>query len=110
MKSDSLRKFSVLAFSITSLLCIAAGVGFAILNEQLVGGSGGDVGALIVRAVRLQITEPSLYGLPRGTDLILARQDGELHVFARDPDDPAKLMARRDSQKDVREALVELLG
>jgi hypothetical protein len=30
MKSDSLRKFVVLTFSIASLLCIAAGVGFAI--------------------------------------------------------------------------------
>jgi hypothetical protein len=48
------------------------GVGIVILNEQLVGGDGGGTSAIIVRAARLQITEPSLFGLPRGTDLILA--------------------------------------
>lgn len=42
-------------------------VGIVILNEQLTGDS-----AMIVRAVRLQITEPSLFDLPRGTELILA--------------------------------------
>src|SRR6185295_19379010 len=35
-------------------------------------GDGQNVGAIIVRAARLQITEPSLFDLPRGTDLILA--------------------------------------
>ncbi len=48
------------------------GVGVVILNEQLVGGDGAGTSAIIVRAARLQITEPSLFGLPRGTDLILA--------------------------------------
>ena len=48
------------------------GVGFVILNEQLIGGDGRDVAAIIVRAVRLQITEPSLFDLPRGTDIIMA--------------------------------------
>lgn len=48
------------------------GVGFVIVNEQLVGGDGRDVAAIIVRAVRLQITEPSLFDLPRGTDIIMA--------------------------------------
>jgi len=48
------------------------GVGIVIVNEQLVGGDGRDVAAIIVRAVRLQITEPSLFDLPRGTDIILA--------------------------------------
>jgi hypothetical protein len=48
------------------------GVGTVIVNEQLVGGDGNSAGAIIVRAVRLQITEPSLFDLPRGTDLILA--------------------------------------
>jgi hypothetical protein len=48
------------------------GVGTVIVNEQLVGGDGSSVGAIIVRAVRLQITEPSLFDMPRGTDLILA--------------------------------------
>jgi hypothetical protein len=48
------------------------GVGIAILNEQLTGGDGRDTSAIIVRAVRVQITEPSLFDLPRGTDIILA--------------------------------------
>jgi hypothetical protein len=48
------------------------GVGIVIVNEQLVGGDGRDVGAIIVRAVRLQTTEPLLFDLPRGTDIILA--------------------------------------
>jgi hypothetical protein len=48
------------------------GVGYVILNEQLIGGDGRDVGAIIVRAARLQITEPSLFDMQRGTDLILA--------------------------------------
>jgi hypothetical protein len=48
------------------------GVGIVIVNEQLVGGDGRDVSAIVVRAVRLQITEPSLFDLPGGTDLILA--------------------------------------
>jgi hypothetical protein len=48
------------------------GVGTVIVNEQLIGGDGSGVGAIIVRAARLQITEPSLFDMPRGTDLILA--------------------------------------
>jgi hypothetical protein len=48
------------------------GVGFVIVNEQLIGGDGRDVAAIIVRAVRLQITESSLFDLPGGTDIIMA--------------------------------------
>jgi hypothetical protein len=48
------------------------GVGIVIVNEQLIGGDGGDVAAIIVRAVRLQTTQPSLFDLPLGTDLIMA--------------------------------------
>jgi hypothetical protein len=48
------------------------GVGIVIVNEQLIGGDGRDVAAIIVRAVRLQTTEPSLFDLPRGTDIIMA--------------------------------------
>jgi hypothetical protein len=47
-------------------------VGVVILNEQLVGGDGSSNAAMVVRAVRLNITEPSLFDLPRGTELILA--------------------------------------
>lgn len=48
------------------------GVGVVVVNEQLIGGDGRDVAAIIVRAVRLQITEPSLFDLQRGTDIIMA--------------------------------------
>lgn len=51
---------------------VVPGVGVVILNEQLVGGDGAGVSAIIVRAVRLQITEPSLFDLQQGTELILA--------------------------------------
>ena len=45
----------------------------------------------------------------RSTDLILARQDDRLHVFSRDPGEPAKLVPRRPDGKDVRDTLAELL-
>jgi hypothetical protein len=48
------------------------GVGIVIVNEQFIGGDGHDAAAIIVRAVRLQTTEPSLFDLPRGTDVIMA--------------------------------------
>jgi len=51
---------------------VVPSVGIVILNEQLVGGDGAGVSAIIVRAVRLQITEPSLFDLQRGTELIVA--------------------------------------
>lgn len=49
---------------------VVPNVGIVIINEQLVGDGGNA--AMIVRAVRLNITEPSLFDLPRGTELILA--------------------------------------
>jgi hypothetical protein len=45
-------------------------VGTVIINEQLIGE--GANAAMVVRAVRLNITEPSLFDLPRGTELIMA--------------------------------------
>jgi hypothetical protein len=45
----------------------------------------------------------------RSTDLILARQDGRLHVFSRDPGEPAKLVPRPTDGKDARDTLAELL-
>lgn len=49
---------------------VVPNVGIVILNEQLVGE--GANAAMVVRAVRLNITEPSLFDLPRGTELIMA--------------------------------------
>jgi hypothetical protein len=45
-------------------------VGTVIINEQLMGE--GANAAMVVRAVRLTITEPSLFDLQRGTELIMA--------------------------------------
>jgi hypothetical protein len=43
------------------------------------------------------------------TDLVLARHDGRLHVFHRDPDDHGQLVAGTPEGKDVRETLAGLL-
>ena len=43
------------------------------------------------------------------TDLVLARHQGRLHVFHRDPDDQGKLAAGTPDGKDVRATLVDLL-
>jgi hypothetical protein len=43
------------------------------------------------------------------TDLVLARHDGRLHVFSRDPDNRAKLMPSPRDGKDVEDMLAELL-
>jgi hypothetical protein len=65
-------------------------VGIVIINEQLTGSDGGNA-AMVVRAVRLQITEPSLFDLPRGTELILA------HAAAGVPDVVATNMVRQSA-------------
>ncbi len=43
------------------------------------------------------------------TDLILARHDGRLHLYSRDPDDRAKLVPSPRDGKDVHDTLVGLL-
>ena len=44
------------------------------------------------------------------TDLILARRDGRLHVFQRDPADRSKLIPRPPDGRNVRDTLASLLG
>ena len=44
------------------------------------------------------------------SDLILARHDGRLHVFGRDPADAARLVSRPLGGKDIRETLAGLLA
>lgn len=44
------------------------------------------------------------------TDLVLARRDGRLHVFQRDPADRGRLMPSRPDSKNVRDTLASLLG
>jgi hypothetical protein len=48
------------------------GVGFVIINEQIVGGDGRESASVVARAAHLTITAPSLLDLPQGTELILA--------------------------------------
>jgi len=44
------------------------------------------------------------------TDLVLARQDGQLHVFHRDPQDQGRLAPGTPEGKDVHDTLVDLLS
>ncbi len=44
------------------------------------------------------------------TDLVLARRDGRLHVFQRDPADPGGLVPSAPNGKNVRDTLASLLG
>lgn len=44
------------------------------------------------------------------TDLVLARRDGRLHVFQRDPADRGRLVPSPPDGKNVRETLASLLG
>jgi len=48
------------------------GVGFVMVNEQIVGGDGRESASVVARAAHLTITAPSLLDLPQGTELILA--------------------------------------
>ena len=43
------------------------------------------------------------------TDLILARHNGRVHVFSRDPLNRAKLVSSRQDGKDVHDMLADLL-
>jgi hypothetical protein len=43
------------------------------------------------------------------TDLVLARHNGRLHLFSRDPDDPAKLVPSPWKGENVQDMLVGLL-
>ena len=53
------------------------GLGYAILNEQFVGGDGG---AASINAIHLWVTVPSALGVPAGTEIIVA------HAAAGGPD------------------------
>ena len=44
------------------------------------------------------------------TDLVLARRDGRLHVFKRDPVDRGRLVPSPPDSKNVRDTLASLLG
>jgi hypothetical protein len=44
------------------------------------------------------------------TDLVLARRDGHLHVFQRDPTDPGRLVPSLPNGKNIRDRLASLLS
>ena len=48
------------------------GVGYVVLNEQLVGGDGQFTASIIVRALRLQVTETIVLDVPQGTEFVVA--------------------------------------
>jgi hypothetical protein len=48
------------------------GLGYVVLNEQLVGGDGSSSSSIVARAFRLQVTAPSSLEIPRGTEFIVA--------------------------------------
>ena len=48
------------------------GVGYIVLNEQLVGGDGRTSSSIIVRAFRLHVTADNLLDTPAGTEFIVA--------------------------------------
>jgi hypothetical protein len=86
-------------------------------HGSLADGDGAvDANGLLAKAERSALvtvtrytTEGSAEIAGTSTDLILARDDGRLHVFSRDPHNGAELVPSRDG-KDVRDTLVDLLA
>ena len=76
-----------------------------------------DADALLAsseRSALVTITRYSAQGSAEtaeaSSDLVLARHDGRLHVFARDPADTASLVPRPRDGKNVRDTLTDLLA
>jgi hypothetical protein len=55
-------------------------------------------------------TEGSAEAAGASTDLVLARYDGRLHVFTRDPDNRGDLVPPADEVNDIQDALADLLA
>jgi hypothetical protein len=47
------------------------GLGYVVLNEQLVGGDGVNTSSIIVRAFRLQVTEPIVLNVPQFAEFVV---------------------------------------
>ena len=66
------------------------------------------------RSALVTITRYSAQGsaetVESSSDVVLARHGGRLHVFSRDPADPASLVPRPRDGKNVRETLTDLLA
>src|SRR5258707_8499144 len=81
------------------------------------GGTGnGDIDRVLAGSERSALvtvtpytTDGSAEIAGGGTDVVLARRDGRLHVFHRDPEDRGALVAGTPEGKDVHDTLADLL-
>jgi hypothetical protein len=81
------------------------------------GTVNGEIGRLLAASERSALvtvtpytTDGSAEIAGASTDLVLARREGRLHVFHRDPDDHGQLVPGTPEGKDVRDTLVSLLS
>jgi hypothetical protein len=81
------------------------------------GPAGGEIGRLLAASERSALvtvtpytTDGSAEIAGASTDLVLARREGRLHVFHRDPGDHGQLVPGTPEGKDVRDTLVSLLS
>jgi hypothetical protein len=79
--------------------------------------AGGEIDRVLAAAERSALvtvtpytTDGSAEVAGASTDLVLARHEGRLHVFHRDPDDHGQLVPGTPEGKDVRDTLVSLLS
>jgi hypothetical protein len=81
------------------------------------GTVNGEIGRLLAASERSALvtvtpytTDGSAEIAGASTDLVLARREGRLHVFHRDPDDHGQLVPGTPEGKDVRDTLVSLVS
>ena len=81
------------------------------------GPVDGEIGRLLAASQRSALvtvtpytTDGSAEIAGASTDLVLARHEGRLHVFHRDPDDRGRLVPGTPGGRDVRDTLVSLLS
>ena len=97
-------------------------VAFSLLDALLPRGPradtrpGVDADRVLAKSERSALVTATLYTTQGSaetagvsTDLVLARHDGQLHVFHRDPHDRARLVPGTPQGKDVHDTLVDLL-
>ena len=95
-----------------------AGGGTAVDGTAVDGTAvDGEIGRLLAASERSALvtvtpytTDGSAEIAGASTDLVLARHEGRLHVFHRDPDDHGQLVSGTPEGKDVRDTLVSLLS
>ena len=81
------------------------------------GPADGEIGRLLAASERSALvtvtpytTDGSAEIAGASTDLVLARHEGRLHVFHRDPGDHGQLVPGTPGGQDVRDTLVSLLS